>query len=249
MKTKWDYTALADAYLKRAPYSRDAILALLDATGTRSGDRVADIGAGTGNLSVELLASGLQVSAVEPNDAMRKHGVARTKGHEQIVWSEGVGEATGLDSNTYALVTFGSSFNVTHRPQALAESARLLKPGGWFACMWNHRDLEDDLQSSIEAVIREQIPAYAYGTRREDQQAVIDASGLFGEVQRFEGTLLHTQTVEDCMEAWRSHGTLQRQAGDRFKDVIDAIAALLDARNLAELAVPYTTRIWAAPLR
>lgn len=245
MKTEWDYSSLAAAYVKRPDYSTAAIDEMVAITGVRPGDPVCDIGAGVAHLTLQLLRHGLAVTAVEPNDAMRALGQSRTEGRSGISWHEGTGEATGQPTGAFALTTFGSSFNVTDRVAALRESARLLRPGGWFVCMWNHRDIEDPTQRLIEEAIRAEIAGYAYGTRREDQTAVIDACGLFGPVRQIEGEVAHTQTVADCLEAWRSHATLQRQAGDRFPAVIDRIAAVL-ASTGDPLRVPYTTRMWLA---
>ena len=41
-------------------------------------------------------------------------------------------------------------------------------PNGWFACMWNHRDVEDPIQKNIENIITSFIPNYDYGLRRQD---------------------------------------------------------------------------------
>lgn len=246
MKTEWDYTILADAYLKRPDYAPKAIDGLLDKAGCRAGAPVCDIGAGVGHLTLMLAARHFHVKAVEPNDAMRANGIKRTVGLENVSWFEGTAEHTGQAAGQFELVTFGSSFNVTDRQAALAETARILQPRGWFACLWNHRDLEDPIQKTIESIISDRIAGYTYGTRRDDQTAVVDASGLFGPVAYIEGTIDHTQSIDDCIEAWRSHGTLQRQAGDRFAVVIDAIASYLNGLNAPSIRIPYTTRLWAA---
>ncbi len=247
MKTEWDYTELAAAYLKRPDYAREAIRRMIELTGVRPGDPVCDIGAGAAHLTRLLVEHGLAVTAIEPNDAMRANGQARTSG-QGVTWIEGTAERTGQAGDAFALVTFGSSFNVTDRPAALAETARLLRRGGWFACMWNHRDIHDPLQKRIEDVIRRYVPEYDYGTRREDQTEVIQASGLFGEVVRVEGGETQRQSVDDCIEAWRSHGTLQRQAQERFSDVVAEIAAVVRSTGLESVEIPYVTRIWAAPV-
>jgi hypothetical protein len=90
------------------------------------------------------------------------------------------------------------------------------------------------------------VPAYSYGVRREDQAEVVETSGLFGPVQRLEGGFVATVAVLDYLAAWRSHGTLYRQAGsdERFGQILDAVAEEVAGRDL--LAVPYTTRIWYA---
>ncbi|GAB4181126.1 MAG: class I SAM-dependent methyltransferase [Thalassobaculales bacterium] len=249
MKTEWDYTALADAYLKRPDYAEAAIDAMLAVAGAAAGQPVCDVGAGVAHLTLMLAARGHPVAAVEPNDAMRRNGIARTAGLAQVTWTEGVGEATGQPAEHFALVTFGSSFNVCDRQAALAESCRILRPGGWFACMWNHRFLEDPIQARIEAIIRSAVPGYGYGVRREDQTAEIDRSGRFGPVIYLESRVRHRQAVADCIEAWRSHGTLARQAGEAFPAIIAEIARYLEGLGEPAIAVPYTTAIWMARRR
>ncbi|OYW24814.1 MAG: hypothetical protein B7Z55_01095, partial [Planctomycetales bacterium 12-60-4] len=75
LPVEWDYTRLADAYLKRPEYAADAIDEFLLRTGTTAGEPVCDIGAGTGNLTVPLARRGLDIVAVEPNSRMSAHGV------------------------------------------------------------------------------------------------------------------------------------------------------------------------------
>lgn len=249
MKTKWDYTELAEAYLKRPDYSASAIDEMLSAAAIIEGGKVCDVGAGVGHLTIMLAGKGLVVDAVEPNDAMRGLGMERTKDLNRVSWSVGVGEDTGRPQGAYDLVAFGSSFNVTDRPKALLESHRLLKPGAWFACMWNHRRLEDPIQAGIESAIARAIPAYDYGVRRADQAETINASGLFGPARRIEGGVRHAMTVDDCVEAWRSHATLQRQAGDKFDDIVAEIEKFLLSTGKSDIEIPYVTRLWMAQKR
>jgi ubiquinone/menaquinone biosynthesis C-methylase UbiE len=248
MNTQWDYTALADAYLKRPDYAEAAIDAMLAIMGARRGDKICDVGAGLAHLTKMLAVRGMDVTAVEPNDAMRANGIERTKSLTNVRWHEGTGEHTGQPPHGFDMVTFGSSFNVCDRPAALEETRRILKPRGWFACMWNHRDLDDPIQMQIEAKIRETIRGYSYGSRREDQTAVIGASGLFGSVVHLDSRVVHEQTIEECVEAWRSHATLQRQAGAAFGDVVAGIKQYLLSLNVRTLRVPYSTNIWVAQL-
>jgi len=249
MKTEWDYSSLAFAYLKRPDYSPDALDSVFRLSGVNKGDSVCDVGAGVAHLTLPLAKRGLNVVAVEPNDEMRKYGTQRTSQLKNVQWYEGTGESTKQPDHAFDLVTFGSSFNVTNRSLALKEAKRILKPLGWFVCMWNHRDLEDPIQSQIESCIKSNIANYSYGSRREDQQDLLEKSGLFDKVFRFEGKVQHSQSVEEVLEAWRSHATLQRQAGDRFHDIIEEIEKVLDKTNQTEINIPYTTRGWAARLR
>ncbi|RME59935.1 MAG: methyltransferase domain-containing protein [Candidatus Dadabacteria bacterium] len=251
MKTKWDYSELAKAYLNRPDYSEDAINELIKLSRISSDAKVCDIGAGTAHLTLMFLKRGYTVTAVEPNDEMRRFGIERTKEYsKRVKWVEATAEETGLPDESFNLVTFGSSFNVTDRQRALQESYRLLKPQGWFACMWNHRNLDDPLQAEIERLIKSFIPNYSYGTRREDQTKIINQSNLFNTVFKIEKPVTHTITKEQCIEAWKSHATLQRQAGDQFLQVVSAIAELINKTVSGNtVTIPYTTRVWAAEVR
>jgi len=246
MKTDWDYTELAQAYVKRVEYSDDAVDRMLSTARIGPGASICDVGAGVAHLTIKLAQKGAHVVAVEPNDAMRRLGRERTAGMDNVRWTEGSGEATGQPSSAFDLVTFGSSFNVTDRPVTLRETRRILKNAGWFAAMWNHRDLDDPVQSRIEYIIKATIPGYDYGARREDQTSVIEASGLFKDVRRIEGNVTHKQKIPELVEAWRSHATLHRQAGAKFDQIIRDIENMLRGLNKAELSIPYTTRIWLA---
>ena len=247
MKTDWNYTNLAEAYVNRPEYSPEALNQLFEVTQVKPQAHVCDVGAGVAHLTIPLLERGLYVDAVEPNDEMRRIGIQRTKAYEDVNWYEGTGEKTGMESEKYHLVTFGSSFNVTNRQEALKETTRILKQNGWFCCLWNHRNLEDEHQKSIESIIAENIEGYNYGLRREEQVDIINQSKLFKEVKYFEGNITHKVNKEDWINAWHSHATLERQAGTDFPKIVNKIETYVkEMDNSDEIIVPYVTRMWVA---
>ena len=115
--------------------------------------------------------------------------------------------------------------------------------------MWNHRQLEDPIQRQIELIITTHVKGYDYGSRRVDQRPIIDNSGLFGSVVHLDARVVHEQAVADCVEAWRSHATLQRQAGAAFGDVVAKIEEYLESLHTTKIQIPYLTNIWAARVR
>jgi ubiquinone/menaquinone biosynthesis C-methylase UbiE len=245
----WNYSALARPYLKRPNYSEAGLDAMLAITKITNNSAVCDIGAGVGHLTIPLAQRHLMVTAIEPNDEMRQLGAERTRDVTNISWQKGTGEVTGLPSGAFTLVTFGSSFNVANRELALKETNRILSKDGWFSCMWNHRDLRDPLQKEVEALIKKFIPNYDYGTRREDQTAIIEQSELFFAPYQIEAPVLHTISASDWIEAWRSHATLERQSGGKFNEIIGSIENLVRGGGQKEITVPYKTRIWLAQTR
>ena len=246
MKSYWDYTDLADAYLKRPDYAPEAIEKIFALTGIAPGQRVCDMGAGVGHLTTHLAARGLDIIASEPNHAMRANGIQRTNKFNNVTWVAALAEQTGFYPACFDMVTFGSSFNVTDRQRTLLETARILKSDGWFVCLWNHRDLDDPLQAAVETIIKERVTGYTYGSRRENQTPVIMKSGLYESVTPLDGRITHRQPKAHLVEAWRSHATLKRQAGECFENIITAIEACVLSQPGDWVTVPYVTRAWIA---
>jgi ubiquinone/menaquinone biosynthesis C-methylase UbiE len=242
----WDYTLLAETYDLRPTYSNDVVEALLAIAGLKAGSEACDVGAGTGHLSIHLARRSLMVSAIEPNEAMRLRGIANTESLSSIRWFDGMAEDTKQQEGQFQLVTFGSSFNVCNQADALIETSRILQPQGYFCCLWNHRVLTDPIQAQIENIITQRVPSYTYGKRREDPSDVIQSSGLFTNIVHISSAYISMQSVESCVLAWRSHATLQRQAGDNFNQTIHDIEHFLKSLHVKELRVPYQTVAWIA---
>lgn len=249
VEQKWDYTNHAKYYEFRPNYAPESIamLKMMSQMCRGGGNKVADIGAGTGNLSLMLLDLGLQVDAVEPNDAMREIGIKRTEGRS-ICWHRALGTETGLESGIYDWVCFGSSFNVMDRFRALEEAHRLLKKDGWFSCMWNHRDLNDPIQKEVEEIIKSFVPNYHGGIRREDQREfLVEHQDLFDGIVYLEQDFYFHQTIETYLYAWQSvknsYWDLETEEGKKlFEQIADKISSSLPR----EFDIKYTTRSWSA---
>lgn len=245
MRVDWDYSGLAEAYTKRPAYASPAFDDCAVLRDLASNAVACDVGAGTGNLTTLLAARGLRVVACEPNADMRRVGRRRTRPFGDVRWVGAYAERMPLRSDACALVSFGSSLNVTERGRSLREAARILRPGGGLICAWNHRSLEDPLQRAIQEVIERYVPSFSHGTRRADQAPVIDASGAFGKVTCIEEPFLARTSRADCMEAWRTHLSLARQAGEIFPRILSDVWGLLDEGRGPDLQIPYVTRLWS----
>ena len=247
VEQKWDYTKHAKFYEYRPNYAKESVAMLKTMVFPRGGGLVADIGAGTGNLSLMLLELGLQVNAVEPNDAMREIGIQRTQGMN-VKWHRALGTETGLESNKYDWVAFGSSFNVMDRSLALQEAYRILKQDGWFSCMWNHRDLNDPIQKEVEGIIKQFVPGYNGGVRREDQRPILEQhKDLFDGIIYLEQDFYFHQTIDTYIYAWKSvknpYWDLETQEGkELFENIVSKIRDSLPK----EFQIKYTTRSWSA---
>jgi hypothetical protein len=58
--------------------------------------------------------------------------------------------------------------------------------------------------------------------------------------------VVHSQSIAECVTAWRSHATLARQAGSNFDNVVSEIERFLNELGQAVVHVPYRTQVWMA---
>lgn len=246
MSVDWDYSALAAHYEKRAPYAETALGALLDAAGIGPAARVVDIGAGTGRLTRWLTARGLSVDAIEPCAEMRAIGRSLAGSAR---WHASEGCATGLADGCADLVSYGSSFNVLPAAAAIVEARRLLGDQGHVLLLWNHRDLADPLQAGIERLIRAEVPDYSLGSRRADPLPLWTEHAAIRAVRQCAAPVAARQSVADFVQGFRAHGTLIRQAGERFPVLLNALAAFLHEHCPdGWIDVPMHTRAWCFAL-
>jgi SAM-dependent methyltransferase len=99
---------------------------------------VVDVAAGTGRLTELLAARCPHVVAVEPLAEMRAHITAAPA-------LEGTAEKLPLDDTSADAIFVAEAFHWFDQPAALAEFARVLKPRGGLALLWNeHVETEED---------------------------------------------------------------------------------------------------------
>lgn len=98
---------------------------------------VVDLGAGTGILSRALTALGHHVIAVEPDSDMLATLIDKSPGVDARL---GTAERIPVESGSVDAVTAGQSYHWFDPAKAHPEIARVLRPGGVFAPIWNLRD-------------------------------------------------------------------------------------------------------------
>jgi SAM-dependent methyltransferase len=170
----------ADDYVKYRPtYPAAAIDAVLDGLGDPARLTAADVGAGTG-ISARLLGDrGVHVIAVEPGEVMRRAAAP----HPRVSWVSAKAQATGLAAASLDLVLCAQAFHWFHSPEAIAEFARVLKPGGRLAIMWNRRSTTDPLTAGYRDAIAEAGGDMA-AERMAFTPAIVSETRLFTPVTR-----------------------------------------------------------------
>lgn len=109
------------------------------AGGLGVGARVADIGSGTGIFTRQLLEAGFDVSAVEPNEAMRLAAEEDLQGYPGFHSIAASAEGTGLPDQDFSVVTSAQAFHWFQREAVRVEFHRILQPDGRVFLIWNGR--------------------------------------------------------------------------------------------------------------
>lgn len=243
-----DFTSLAKNYAQYRPGYSPFVLEAFQAIAI--GDKCADVGAGTGIWSRQLARAGLDVTAVEPNDAMREAGMAQN-GDMKIAWLKGSAEATGLPDNAFDMVCMASSFHWPDFDKAVREFDRILKPGGLFMALWNTRYYENNpLLVEIEDYLYKLVPEMkrVSSGRSEFCESLTEKllkREEFADVLYMEGRHTEKQTPERYIGIWESVNDVRAQAGEeRFQQFIDFIKNI--TKDIPYIEAEYLTRAWIA---
>jgi SAM-dependent methyltransferase len=152
----------------RATFPAGAVAAILAETAAAPGRTLLELGAGTGKLTRSLTGSGARVIALEPVDEMRAVLAEAAPGAEPLA---GVAEAIPLPDASVDAVIAAQAYHWFDPEAATAEVARVLRPGGAVALVWNRRDERVGWMRGFSAILDPEAgdaPRYKHGSWRRD---------------------------------------------------------------------------------
>lgn len=222
------FQAGAAAYeLARPGYPDEALAVLRSELRIDQGTTVCDLAAGTGKLTRRLVELGASVVAVEPVKGMRAQLQAAVPGVEAV---EGTAESIPLPDASVDVVTVAQAFHWFEAPSALVEIARVLKPGGGLAMVWNERDESTAWVAEMSRLIR-------WHERTVSRYQHVDWAGVVAEAQRF--TRLQERSLQ-----WDQPMTRDMLA-DRVRSI--SYIAVMPPTERERLAAEVTTLVGRLP--
>jgi SAM-dependent methyltransferase len=199
---------------------------------------VVDLGAGTGKLTRALVALGHRVVAVEPLDEMRAE-LETAVPHARAV--EGRAEAMPLADGSADVVTSAQAFHWFDHDDALPEIARVLRPGGRLALVWNSRDDRDPWMARLSAIIGNE------SIQESDVVPILDASGLFRWVETKRFSFEQILDRDGLLDLVLSRSYLAKLPAVDREPVLDAVGTLFDETTLdGGVRLAYVTECFRA---
>jgi ubiquinone/menaquinone biosynthesis C-methylase UbiE len=256
------FDAWAPEYDRYRPsYPEELFTTIATQLGLPAAPHVADLGAGTGRATLAMAELGWRVTAVEPGKPMLDILRARASDRGLVVATiEAMAEETRLDPASVDLATAAQAFHWFDKPRAVAEMARIVRPGGGVALFWNVRDEE---RSPFVADYHRMLQQYADGadlgrylvagrsSGRDATHAALAQSDSFGEPTltelRHELPMSSGEFIGMAFTASYVRGLpVERQ--ERFRS---ELAGLLERHHGADagFVVPYRIDLWTARRR
>lgn len=233
-----------DDYVRYRPgYPPEVVALLRELTGLSPDWRVADIGSGSGISTAVFLDGGNEVFAVEPNREMREAAEARIGSRPGFHSVDGTAEATGLVTGAVDLVVAAQAFHWFDRDAARREMARILRPDGWVALIWNVRQIDtSDFLRELEALLLDYSIDYArvrhenvteevvraflsrdYGRRTVEHAQEFDLEGLRGRIASASYVPAPGHPAHEPLFAELAQLFERRQQDGRVRIVYDAV--------------------------
>jgi SAM-dependent methyltransferase len=248
--SKQRFSDRVDDYVRFRPgYPRSLVELLTTTRGLGLEHVVADVGSGTGILTRLLLDSGASVMGVEPNAAMRTAAESAFAGNDRFKSVDGSAEATTLAACSVDLITAAQAFHWFDPTPTRVEFARILRPRGFVALIWNQRR-DSDLNRRYEEMLERCAAEYAH-VRERDRAAEPRIRAFFApaspEVARFH----HEQRLDEAgLRGRLMSSSYAPPAGHPFHEPMMRRLSEIFAAHAREghVTFAYETVVWYGPL-
>ncbi len=216
------------------------------------GRDVLDVGCGTGIEARQFQAAGCQVLGVEPDPRMA--GFAQRTGVEAEVATFEAWDPAGRE---FDVVVAGTAWHWVDPVAGAAKAAQVLRPGGRLAAFWHVFQLPADVAEAFAAVYHRVVPDSPFNV--QPTRSALDAyrgvftkaaggireAGAFGDPERWRFDWERSYTRDAWLDQLPTSGTLTRLPPGKLAEVLETVAAAIDAMG-GSFTMPYTTVVVTA---
>jgi SAM-dependent methyltransferase len=242
---KGGFDQAADSYASSRPGYPDAAADWL--VGMRAHD-VLDLGAGSGSLTAQLRRRAPRVVAADPSRNLLTQLRAATA---DIPAVQASAEALPFIDRSFDVVTVATAFHWFDPVDALPEIARVLRPDGHLALVWNTRVAASPISRDLGALLRSARPSTLQGDWGAGSVRVLDDSRYFAAPSH--AAFEHAQTLdrEALVRLAASRSYVIALDPPARTTLLEQVAALFDAHvgNSGTVSLPYRVDCFRSSLR
>jgi ubiquinone/menaquinone biosynthesis C-methylase UbiE len=244
------FDGLTEDYDQFRPHYADVSLARVRAYAGDAG-AVLDLASGTGILTRALrrhFPHALIVGAEPGQDMLMEAGV-RTPADHGVHWLGCRAEHLPFADASLDLVTAGQAAHWFDRPVFYDECARVLRPGGALAILYNNRIKSSPVAEAHETTVEAISPGYWRGYRDFDTAAELTAHGATRDVERSADRWSWDRTLDQFVGYVRSTSHYKVAVRETPEaEVVATLYAALEPHVAADglLHVPYETVVTLA---
>ena len=239
------FTGKASLYEKYRPeYPKEFIDYLFNKIGFSKESMIADIGAGTGILSKQLLEKGSKVICVEPNDSMRQTAERELSSFHNFISLDGSAENTKIPEKSVDYITVAQAFHWFDVEKFKVECQRILKLKGKAILVWNNRETNSELiieNGQICKKFCKDFKGFSGGQDEKPESFSMFFKEGICDYRIFENNL--TFDVDGFIGRNLSASYAPKEGDPKYKPFVDALSELFSKYSVNEkLVMPNITR-------
>jgi SAM-dependent methyltransferase len=208
---------------------------------------VLDVGAGSGQLTGSMVASGHRVVATEPIREMLERLRARGLGVPLV---QSTAEDLPFRPESFDLVTIATAFHWFDPARSLSQIAGVLRRGGRLALVWNSRTATSGWAAEFGDLLVGAQPDGLVGDWGASSISEVERSELFGRLESAEFAFTQRLDRDGLIGLAASRSYVIALAAPRRRRLLESVGRLFDsaAEASASVDLPYVARCWRCTL-
>ncbi len=220
---------VAELYDRARPeYPQQAVDDVIEWAGVRPGDRLLEIGCGTGIATRLFAPLGFTMTCIDPAEGMLEVARRSCAEYPQASFVEARFEDWPLPDEPYDLVYSAQAFHWIDPKIGPGRVAGVLRDGGTFALLWHHQERPDtELRRQIDAAYAEfaqDLRTPAPGAHsRTNWWNVVTESGLFTDLEKRDYPWMAEHSADSWVSLLQTYSDHRALPDDQRQRLLTAV--------------------------